>query len=97
MLALYRAGRTPDALAAHSSIRRQLLDEFGDHAQPQLQRLIDAMLRADPALDAPQGRQDGVKPAPVRRHPRRWRGRLRTIRTSGDPSATPPDPDPREG
>jgi DNA-binding SARP family transcriptional activator len=97
MLALYRAGRTSDALAAHSAIRRQLLDEFGDHAQPQLQRLIDAMLRADPALDAPQGRQDGLRPAPVRRHPRRWRGRLRTIRTSGDPSAAPPEPDPGEG
>jgi len=97
MLALYRAGRTSDALAVHSSARRQLLDEFGDGVQPQLQRLIDAMLRADPALDIAQGRPNGVRPGVARRHPRGWRGRLRTIRTAGDPSAAPPDPDPGDG
>ena len=94
MLALYRAGRTSDALAAHSSARRQLLDEFGDNVQPQLQLLIDAILRADPALDVPQDWPDRARP--VRRHPRRWRGRLRNIRISGDSSAAPPAPDPGE-
>jgi ABC-2 type transport system ATP-binding protein len=97
MLALYRAGRTSDALAAYRWARRQLLDEFGDDPQPQLQRLIGAMLRADPALDVSHGRQDRMAPAPVRRHPRRWRGRLRTIRTFDGTSAGSPDPDPGDG
>jgi ABC-2 type transport system ATP-binding protein len=97
MLALYRAGRTSDALAAYRRARLQLLDEFGDDPQPQLQRLIGAMLRADPALDVPQGWQDRAPPAPVRRHPRRWRGRLRTVRSSGNPSAGPPEPGPGDG
>jgi DNA-binding SARP family transcriptional activator len=96
MLALYRAGRTSDALAAHSFARRQLLDEFGDDAQPQLQRLIDAMLRADPALDLPLGWPDRAGAGPARRHPRRWRGRLRTIRNSGNSAAAPPEPEPGE-
>jgi ABC-2 type transport system ATP-binding protein len=97
MLALYRADRTSDALAAYQWARRQLLDEFGDDPQPQLQRLIGAMLRADPALDLPRGWQTLMAAAPVRRHPRRWRARLRTIRTSSRRSAGPPEPDPGGG
>jgi DNA-binding SARP family transcriptional activator len=93
MLALYRAGRRSDALAAYGWARRQLLVEFGDDPQPELQRLVAAMLRADPALDLSRGRRDRATAAPVRRHPRRWRGRLRTIRISGSPSARPPEPD----
>jgi DNA-binding SARP family transcriptional activator len=94
MLALYRAGRTSDAVAAYRRARRQLLDEFGDDPQPQLQRLLGAMLRSDPALDLPRGRQDPPASPPVRRHPRRWRARARTIQAADGPSASAPEPDP---
>jgi DNA-binding SARP family transcriptional activator len=94
MLALYRAGRTSDAVAAYRRTRRQLLDEFGDDPQPQLQRLLGAMLRCDPALDLPRGRRDPPTSLPVRRHPRRWRGSARTIQAAGGPSASAAEPNP---
>lgn len=96
MLALYRAGRTSDALAAYRRTRHLLLDEFGGDPQPQLQRLVGAMLRADPALDYPPAGHDRIT-APVRRHRRRWRGRPRAIRTFDSPSADPAEPKPGDG
>jgi DNA-binding SARP family transcriptional activator len=97
MLALYRAGRTSDAVAAYRRARRQLLDEFGDDPQPQLQRLLGAMLRRDPALDLPPRLQNPPEiPPRVRRHPRRWRARARIIQ-AGETSAGSPEPDPGDG
>jgi DNA-binding SARP family transcriptional activator len=95
MLALHRAGRTSDALAAYQWARQRLLDEFGDDPQPQLRRLIAAMMRADPALDLRRDWPD--RKAPVRRHPRRWRGNPRSVRAPGNPSARPPEPDAGDG
>jgi ABC-2 type transport system ATP-binding protein len=51
MLALYRVGRGPDALAAYRSASRRLADEVGLDPEPRLQQLATAILCADPALD----------------------------------------------
>jgi DNA-binding SARP family transcriptional activator/tetratricopeptide (TPR) repeat protein len=54
MLALYRAGRQADALAAFRDARRQLHDELGVEPSAPLQQLHQQILTADPAL-APAG------------------------------------------
>ena len=51
MLALYRCGRQSEALEAYRHARRTLVDEVGIEPGPELQRLHDAILRHDPALD----------------------------------------------
>jgi YVTN family beta-propeller protein len=53
MLALYRSGRQSEALAAYRQARRVLVEEIGVEPGPELRRLHDAVLRQDPALDAP--------------------------------------------
>lgn len=58
MLALYRAGRAPEALAAYQLARRRLIDEFGLEPGSELQRLQRAILRGDPALELPPERTD---------------------------------------
>jgi len=51
MLALYRAGRQADALAAYRNARRTLVGELGIEPSVGLQRLEQAILAQDPALD----------------------------------------------
>src|SRR6266508_2962645 len=51
MLALYRCGRQADALAAYRDARRVLVDERGIEPTIGLQRLEQAVLAQDPALD----------------------------------------------
>jgi DNA-binding SARP family transcriptional activator len=53
MLALYRSGRQAEALAAFHDARRHLVDELGVEPSPQLQRLHQQILAADPALSLP--------------------------------------------
>ena len=53
MLALYRAGRQADALAAYRDARRALVDELGIEPGRQLQELEQSILRHDIALDLP--------------------------------------------
>jgi predicted ATPase/DNA-binding SARP family transcriptional activator len=78
MLALYRAGRQADALAAYQTARRAL-DELGLEPGEQLRKLELAILRRDPKLDA-------RLPAPVtpligrRREVREVRALLRDAR-----------------
>src|SRR5881394_1370452 len=55
MLALYRADRQADALEAYQQARHDLIDELGIEPSESLQRLQQAILRHDPALEAPAG------------------------------------------
>jgi DNA-binding SARP family transcriptional activator/streptogramin lyase len=60
MLALYRCGRQADALEIYRVGRRLLAGELGLEPGPELQRLEQAILAQDPALDGPPA----VAPAP---------------------------------
>ncbi|MDT0342442.1 AfsR/SARP family transcriptional regulator [Streptomyces litchfieldiae] len=51
MLALYRAGRQADALAAYARIRESLVSALGEEPGPALRRLHERVLRRDPGLD----------------------------------------------
>jgi len=51
MLALYRAGRSADALGVFASTRRRLDEELGLEPSTQLKQLQLAMLRSDPSLN----------------------------------------------
>ncbi|MGN9774777.1 AfsR/SARP family transcriptional regulator [Micromonospora sp. H33] len=53
MLALYRAGRAPEALVTYRRARNRLADELGLEPGPELRKLERAILRGDPALDLP--------------------------------------------
>jgi YVTN family beta-propeller protein len=63
MLALYRAGRQADALAAYREARTILHDELGLEPGPRLRELERAILAHGPELDAPpSGRLPGRGP-----------------------------------
>jgi ABC-type transport system substrate-binding protein/DNA-binding SARP family transcriptional activator len=51
MLALYRAGRQADALAAYRQLRRTLDDELGIQPSAQVETLHQRVLQQDPSLD----------------------------------------------
>lgn len=64
ILALYRSGRTADALAAYRSVRARLIDELGLEPGLELRRLEEAILRDDPDV------RGAAQPArPVARRP----------------------------
>jgi DNA-binding SARP family transcriptional activator len=54
ILALYRGGRQADALEAYRDTRRMLDEELGLEPSPALRELELAILRQDPAIDAPE-------------------------------------------
>jgi len=51
MLALYRAGRQPEALEVYADARSRLVDELGVEPGKALRELQQAILRQDPALE----------------------------------------------
>lgn len=53
MLALYRSGRTPDALRAYTRLRSTLVEAFGLEPSSDTQELQHRILDQDPALDLP--------------------------------------------
>jgi YVTN family beta-propeller protein len=53
MLALYRSGRQAEALETYTDLRDHLRDELGIDPSPALQRLEQAILRQDHALEVP--------------------------------------------
>ncbi|MEW2049461.1 BTAD domain-containing putative transcriptional regulator [Streptomyces sp. NPDC005476] len=56
ILALYRCGRTADALHHHERTRRLLAEELGCDPSPQLRQLHQKILTGDPALNVPAAR-----------------------------------------
>ena len=53
MLALYRCGRTAEALAVYRQTRRMMIDELGLEPGAPLQRLERDIIAGDPGLDLP--------------------------------------------
>jgi DNA-binding SARP family transcriptional activator/Tfp pilus assembly protein PilF len=81
MLVLYRCGRQAEALAAFHDARRHLLAELGVEPSPQLQRLHQQILAADPSLAAPVT----AAPGPAA-------GAGAEPAAAADPAAGPPTP-----
>ncbi len=50
MVALYRSGRTVEALAAYGQIRKAMVQDLGVEPGPRVQRLHQAVLSHDPSL-----------------------------------------------
>jgi DNA-binding SARP family transcriptional activator len=73
MLALYRAQRQTEALAAYQDARRTLVEQLGVEPSPALQRLQQAILRQDPSLES-----RAAPPSPPPGHPR-WAERHRVL------------------
>ncbi len=63
MLALYRADRQADALAAYQQARHELINELGIEPGESLQRLQQAILQHDPALELPAAAAAPIAPA----------------------------------
>jgi DNA-binding SARP family transcriptional activator len=83
MLALYRAGRAPEALEVHRRFRSLLDDELGIDPSPRLDDLLQRILVQDPSLAAPPAAD-----APTASQGRADEGSRVTAATQA-PSATP--------
>jgi DNA-binding SARP family transcriptional activator len=79
LLALYRAGRQAEALAAYSRCRQAIAEELGVEPSVRLQRLHVRMLQQDPSLEAPEAT---AEPAPTTERPSQapWRNPYKGLR-----------------
>ena len=66
IVALYRSGRQAEALEAYQAARRMLDEDLGLEPSPALRELEGAVLRQDPALDAPLPVRGPQSPIPGR-------------------------------
>ncbi len=89
MHALYLTGRQGDALAAYQEARHVLIEELGVEPGPELRRLHQQILTADPGLDVAAGSGDGrlvgtamtlVPPRQLPAAPAHFAGRQRELR-----------------
>jgi predicted ATPase/DNA-binding SARP family transcriptional activator len=84
MLALYRSGRTAEALAAYQSARETLVQELGMEPGASLRALERAILDQDPTLDVPPGSDStptrGRLPPGLRTRSTSFVGRKRELR-----------------
>ena len=67
MLALYRAGRQADALAAYRTLRQTLDDELGIQPSAEVETLHQRVLQQDPSLDLvlPEPADEAVETSPT--------------------------------
>jgi predicted ATPase/DNA-binding SARP family transcriptional activator len=77
MLALYRAGRQADALAAYQAARQTLVDELGVEPSPELRELQASILRQDASLSALAARPTASARLPAQPTP--FLGRTREL------------------
>src|SRR5256714_4826662 len=83
MLALYRAGRTADALAVYAVTRAALADHLGLEPGPALQQLHRAILRREPAtppVSPPVSPPPRARPAQLPPDPAAFTGRVEHLR-----------------
>jgi DNA-binding SARP family transcriptional activator/Tfp pilus assembly protein PilF len=86
MLALYRSGRTSEALNAFQAARRTLRDDLGTHPGAELRRIHEQILREDPTLDclaiaqtAQQKSATATAPSQLPPAPRPFTGRAKEL------------------
>jgi DNA-binding SARP family transcriptional activator len=70
MLALYRDGQQGEALAAYQRARRALIEELGAEPGPELRRLQEQVLNADPALQVSPITHGHDRPSTAGPHPK---------------------------
>ena len=89
MLALYRSGRQSEALDAYRQARDALVEQIGVEPGAELQRLQQAILAHDPALDPPAP-PPPARPPPPQPAPAAGRRRAGSVRSWPSPCSRPP-------